>query len=196
VSPGKQGGNEGQGAAPTLGEGQGQDLSRNTEAGNNSAGAALPIGGNEGNGGVFGEGAAPVQRPNAPTLSVSGGTSVPQSVELAQSSFTTSVNGETVSIRATDGRNLGDFTATLKGGSQTRGLSAPSGEVVVSLRGLRNLSSTAETYDSGEVSFALLGEKPGMRYSKQVGALIFTVTVLPGNEIGIDVRLSPSSGSK
>jgi hypothetical protein len=131
--------------------------------------------------------------PDAPTgLSVTGGAAT-QSVQLEQSSFTTPVNGETITIRATDGRTLGDFTATLNAESKLAGGAIAPG--VVALRALHSLSNAAQTFDSGEVALTSLAEKPGSTQSKQVGALIFTIAVVPGGAVRVEVRLASSSAS-
>jgi hypothetical protein len=205
------------GGAPAVrGQGQGQNLSRNTEAANAGAGATLQEqstgvepgtqAGNAGAGAAANaapaqeQASVPVQtqvqaRPAAPTgLTVSGGSSVPQSVELAQSSFTRSVNGEAVTIRATDGRILGDFTATRRGQSQTRGLTT-AGQVVVSLRGLRSLSNAVQAFDSGEVDLNLYAKNPDASNSKQVGVLMFTIAAVAGSAVRVDVRLATPSAA-
>jgi len=137
--------------------------------------------------------AAASKTPAAPTgFTVTGGDAAPApSVELAQTSFTTPANGETITIRATNGRTLGDFTAILKAASQSPRQVPTSGEAVVSLHGVQSLSTTAQTFDSGELTFDLSAEKPGTTHSKQVGALIFTVAIVPGGGMRVDVRLSP-----
>jgi hypothetical protein len=131
--------------------------------------------------------------PAAPSgFTVTSGDDAPApSLELAQSSFTTPANGETITIRATNGRTVGDFTATLKTASQGPRQVPTPGEAVISLRGLQSLSNAAQTFDSSELSFNTSAEKPGTTHSKQAGALLFTVAIVPGRGMRVDVRLSP-----